>query len=148
MSNFRYLIVFALTLASVVTNAKGMGGKRKPASANEDGKVLNCTVEFRTKGGVTWYQTQKQAWQLPEKKGFIELKSIGNVEVTLNKESSGKNTTFTLSLKQDKNNLGEIKTDLRTFEYTTLIDAKIEDGDDGWQADAVRVACDSTIMKD
>jgi len=146
MTLSHYLMILTLTFISIVTYSKGFGPKRGPASVNEDGKVLSCTVEFRTKGGVTWFQTQKQAWQLPEKKGFIELKSIADVEVGLTKETTGKTTSFSLSIKQGKNNLGEIKADHRSFEYMTLIDAKIEDGEDGWKADAIRVACESTVM--
>jgi len=138
------LTVLTLTFLSIASYSK----TQKPNNPNEDGKVLSCTVGFRTKGGVTYYQTQKQAWQLPEKKGFVELKSIADVEISLSKENSGKTPTFTLSIKQDKHNLGEIKTEHRSFTYSTPVDVKIEDGDEGWQADSVQINCDSTSMSD
>jgi hypothetical protein len=144
MNFSRTLIALTLTLISIT----GYSKTQKPTNPNEDGKVLSCTVGFRTKGGVTYYQTQKQAWQLPEKKGFVELKSIADVEISLSKESSGKTTTFTLTIKQDKHNLGEIKTEHHSFAYSTPVDVKIEDGDQGWQADSVQINCDSTTMSD
>lgn len=140
MTVSRYLLILAITFLSVITYSKG---KRRPASVNEDGKVLSCTVAFRTKDGMTWFQTQKQAWQLYEKKGTVDLKSIADIEVTLSKESVGKTTTFTLSMKQGKRNLGELKTEHHAFEYSTPVDVKIEDGEDGWKADQVRVSCDA-----
>jgi hypothetical protein len=144
MTLSRLLIVLAFTSLG----AAGYSKTQKPANANEDGKVMNCTVGFRTKDGVTYYQTQKQAWQLPEKKGNVDLKSIADVEINLSKESSGKTTTFTLIMKQGQHNLGEIKTEHRSFVYSTPVDVKIEDGTEGWQADNVQVACDSTVMTD
>jgi hypothetical protein len=138
-------IILPLIFLTLQASAKGPETGKKMA-ATEDGKVMSCTVEFRSLGAVTWFQTQKQAWQLPEKKGSIELKAIGDVEIWLSKESTAKNTFFSLSIKQGKHSLGEIKTEHRTFEFATAVDVKVEDGPEGWQANHVRVACDANSM--
>ncbi len=148
MNAFRTLISVSLVAVAATSFAKGPGASRRPASANEDGKVMSCTVGFRSKGGVTYHETQKQAWQLYEKKGSIELKSIGDVDVLLSKEQNGKNPIFSLSIKQGKKNLGEIKMEHRSFEYDTDVDVqvKVDADDEGWQADHIRVACDAMTM--
>jgi hypothetical protein len=142
---FAALMILPFIISSLQASAKGPEAGKKMA-ATEDGKVMSCTVEFRTAGAVTWFQTQKQAWQLPDKKGSIELKAIGDVEIWLSKESTAKNTFFSLSIKQGKHSLGEIKTEHRTFEFATAVEVKVEDGTGGWQADYMRVACDANTM--
>ncbi len=134
-----------LILVGMHALAKGPETGKK-LSATEDGKEMSCTVEFRSQGAVTWFQTQKQAWQLSEKKGSIELKSIGDVEIWLTKETTAKNTLFNLSIKQGKHNLGDIKTEHRAFEYATGVDVKVGEGDEAWQANYVRVACDAATI--
>ncbi len=124
-------------------NAAAIGPGRRPADIGEI-KVLSCTVNFKAKDGMTIHQTQTPGWLLPVKKGKVELKSLGDIKIFLSKDLNGSDPVFRLSVTQGGKSLGEVLSTHTSFEFAAPIKLKIEDGEDGWSLDQVRIACDST----
>lgn len=124
--------------------AKKETTKRLPANS-EDMRALACTLEFRQEGGLTWTRTQDRSWILPLKKGTQALESLGDVKVVMTRDTVNNEALFKLKITQKNKSLGEVSIGHREFEYSTPVKLHIPDGEDGWNADQLKVTCDSAF---
>lgn len=138
----KIVLASLMVLVPCLVFAKNPG--RLPANS-EDLRALSCTVDFKSKSRLTWHRTQEAGWILPIKKGRKELNSLGDVKILMIRDTKNGEALFHLKITQKNKSLGEVHVGHSGFEFVAPVQVHIDDGEDGWDLDRVKVTCDSTM---